>query len=131
VICERYRESLMALLDNELPESERHNVMLHLQECHECRTEYEELRNLVGQLNTLRFPAPKPEFWDDYYQGVCERMQRSARWGIWGAAAVGLLILANVLFFAFPASGLCITLGSLALVSGAATLWLTYYCNCS
>lgn len=130
-MCERYREAVMGLVDNELSDQERRDVELHLLECPDCKAEYEQFRQLVHLTNSLEFPQPHPMIWDHYYEGVCRRMHRAASWGLWGGLSVGLLGLANVLFFVVPTSSLTIAAGMAALTIGAILLWSTFACQCS
>ncbi|MCX7624775.1 MAG: zf-HC2 domain-containing protein [Candidatus Sumerlaeaceae bacterium] len=130
-MCERYSELLMGLLDNELSDRERRDVELHLQECPDCQAEYREFERLARLTSSLKFPEPKQEVWDHYYEGVCQRMRGVASWGVWGAVSIALLALANVLFFALPFSPWTVGAGIACLVSGAVILWATFACNCT
>ncbi|MGB9691016.1 MAG: zf-HC2 domain-containing protein [Candidatus Sumerlaeaceae bacterium] len=129
-MCERYREALMGLLDNELPKAERKDVELHLQECPDCQAEYREFQRLASLLSTVKFPEPSQEVWDHYYEGVCRRMRGVGPWYLWGAISIALLLLAQVLFFLVTPSVFSTAAGVLALVVGAALLWTTFACNC-
>ncbi len=129
-MCERYREALMGLLDNEIPEAERRDVELHLHECPDCQAEYREFQRLASLTNSLKFPEPSAEVWDHYYDGVCRRMRRVGPWFMWGGISVALLLAAQVLFFLVPASPITIGTGVVALIVGALLLWTTFACNC-
>lgn len=132
-MCERYRELLMKLVDNELQEVERRDVEVHLLECPDCKAEYETYRKLAQETTqTLHqfLPRPSEEVWDHYYDGVCRRMRSAASWTIWGAVAVFLIVVANVLFLAGGTASLTVGLGVASLLVGVALMWATFACNC-
>ncbi len=132
-MCERYRELLMKLIDNELQEAERRDVEIHILECPDCKAEYETYRKLAQETTqTLQefLPHPSEEVWEHYYESVCRRMRRAASWTVWGAVAVLLIIVANVLFLASSPTPLTVGLGVAVLVAGVTVMWATFACNC-
>jgi anti-sigma factor RsiW len=71
-------EELMAYLDGELPEAERHRVEAHLASCTECARELTVFRELKGDLGAMRFRAERRtgSAWD----AVARRIMRPAGW---------------------------------------------------
>lgn len=53
-------ERLSALVDDELGELERRELERHLADCAPCRERLEGLREVAGELGSLRRPAPPP-----------------------------------------------------------------------
>jgi anti-sigma factor RsiW len=120
----------MGLLDNELPEEVRKDVVTHLHECPECKAEYASFRELARLTNSLKPPSPDPSVWDHYYEGVCRKMRKSAYWAWWGGLAVACVVAAASLFVALPATPVTIT-GSIVLVSlGALLAGTSIACHC-
>lgn len=95
---QEYREKLSALLDGALSDAERETVLLHLRECTDCRTYFEEIYALhlaLGDMEEYDAPA-------DFAEGVMARLHgedakivsdfrtaaKSRRpWRTWGALA--------------------------------------------
>jgi len=78
--CEEIGHTLMAYIDGELDGEEEKRMEEHLAECAECAEEvraYQEVRNLA---KGLRFREPPPEFWDEYPNGVFDRLGRGIGW---------------------------------------------------
>lgn len=105
-----YKEKLSALLDGELSDAERETVLLHLRECTDCRTYFEEIYALhlaLGDMEEYDAPA-------NFAEGVMERLhgedakkvsgpRRRATspkiWRTWGAlAACAAVVLLAVSF---------------------------------
>lgn len=96
-----YKEKLSALLDGELNEQERGEVLAHLDTCAECRTYFAELNALHGALGDLESVEP-PE---DFAAGVLARLhgenapktvKKRGPWRTWGtlAACAAVVVLA-------------------------------------
>jgi anti-sigma factor RsiW len=120
----------MSLLDGELPDAERRVLEVHLHECPECHTEYSRFEKLALLTGKVSLPSPGGAVWQNYYRGVCGKMERRARWAYWLTGGAVLVCAANLLFFSAPASALTIGVGAVALIAGVGMLWMTYYCNC-
>jgi len=130
VACEEYRNGLMALLDGELPESERVCVEHHLLTCPHCTAEYERFEQLA-LLTTFLPPSPPSQFsWNTYYRGVCRKMESRASWASWSFLAL-LLVTTGTLMLATSTGHLLVaSVGFAALACGAVVMWLSYFCNC-
>src|SRR5437868_1699808 len=103
-MCEAYRDDLMGLVDGELDESHRQKIESHLHQCSTCSSEFRRLKSLVTLADRCLF-ATSPEIeWNHYWQGVCRKMERRAKWHYWAAGAVFLVLTGNVMFFGFSHS---------------------------
>lgn len=121
---------MMALLDGELPESERTCVESHLQTCPQCQADYERFEQL-SFLTTLSPPSPPSDFdWQYYYRGVCRKLETRASWTSWSFASLLLVSTGTLLFFTSPDCPLALTLGVLAMVCGGSLMGVSYFCNC-
>jgi anti-sigma factor RsiW len=130
VVCEQYREGLMALIDGELPDSERDGVETHVRTCPHCHHEYERFEQLNHLTHLCSFPSPPDFSLQNYYRGVCRKLESQASWLYWSAASLVLVLSGSLMFFGFSHNTIAIMLGTIAIGFGAALMWLSYFCNC-
>lgn len=131
MLCEQYRDMLMALLDGELPEAERMAAERHLHTCRECSAEYHRFMKLLHLTHQVHFPTPKESVWQQYWSGVCRKMTGHVAWISWASGAVFLAMVGGLMIFGFSHSALAFILGALALATGACLLGMSYFCNCN
>jgi anti-sigma factor RsiW len=131
VVCEQYRDGLMALVDGELPEEERNGIESHVRTCPHCHHEYERFEQLNHLTHRCSFSTPPEIPWQDYYRGVCRKMESRASWVYWSAASLALVFSGSLMFLGFSHNMLAVLLGMTAIGFGAALLWLSYFCSCS
>jgi anti-sigma factor RsiW len=77
--CEKIRKRLSAYLDGELKDREQGMVASHLESCHLCFQECEELRRLNAVLSKLDSVEAPPNLW----RRVERRLVSRKRAGIW------------------------------------------------
>lgn len=91
--CADFDETLIRYVDGEATEAEVERLRSHLARCARCREElraHQKLRDLARDL----WPAQPPEeLWDEYVQGVYDRMERGLGWVL---TVVGAAVLAAV-----------------------------------
>ena len=78
--CEEIGDRLMAYLDDELSDEERTQMENHLTSCEPCREDIRAYRRMRELSRQLRLREPPPEFWDEYPQGVVNRLGRGIGW---------------------------------------------------
>ena len=88
--CEKYRKLMMGYLDNELSEKEVQLLREHLMICDECRSELHRFQTVKGLADTLNILTPEDKFWDGYWAGIYNRMERGLGWLF---MSVGILFL--------------------------------------
>jgi predicted anti-sigma-YlaC factor YlaD len=130
VVCERYREAMMAFLDDELPEVEKPDLETHLQNCPCCNHEFRSYQKLNTLACQCQFMCPGDVVSQEYWTRVCRKMEQRAAWTHWAAGAILLLLIGNLMIFGSAHNALMLLLGTLALVAGVSLLWMSYYCNC-
>jgi len=129
-MCQQYREKVMLLVDNELPDSEKADIEEHLRICPECLKQFQEFRRLSITCGGLAPRAGAAINWSDYYQAVCRKMHRQTSYRNWALASLGLVLAGNLMFYSFPGSIPGYALGTCAILAGIGMLWMSYFCNC-
>lgn len=129
MLCEQYRDTLMALLDGELPEAERMAAERHLLNCPECSAEYQRFHKLLNLTHQVQFPCPKDSVWQAYWSGVWRKMSGQIAWVSWASGALFLALVGGLMIFGFAHSALAYMLGTFAICTGGCLLYLSYFCN--
>lgn len=96
--CSQVGERLPEFLAGRLTPDEESQVRQHLEGCIECRSR----ANTVSLLQQTPIPAPDPDRWDHFVEGVVAAAEsRRPRRGLWlavaGVAAAAVLVLILVL----------------------------------
>lgn len=120
----------MALLDDELPEPEKKEIQNHLHCCSHCSSEYHHYRELLQLTDHLPPPPPQDFSWQNYWGGVCQKMETRATWPNWMAGSLALVLVGNLMLFGFPRNFLAHTLAVITLMAGVCLLWMSHFCNC-
>lgn len=129
-MCQQYREKVMLLVDDELPDSEKADIEEHLRICPECLKQFQEFRSLSVTCGGLAPGADAAINWSGYYQAVCHKMHRGTNYRNWALASFGLVLAGNLMFYGFPGSVPGIALGTGTILAGICMLWMSYFCNC-
>jgi hypothetical protein len=120
--CERFEELMLDSLYGELGEAAEASLRAHLNECADCRGEFESLRATVATMSRRERPDPGRAYWDGYWDRLAARMAEEralapsahrswwrqnagspARWAYRVAAAAAILavgVFAGRTFFA-------------------------------
>jgi len=91
--CQAFDETLVRYVDGEATEEEADALRRHVAECGRCREElraHQKLRNLAEDLGRIE---PPEELWDEYVQGVYNRMERGFGWLLVVVGAVALALV--------------------------------------
>ncbi|MGI8906289.1 MAG: anti-sigma factor family protein [Candidatus Sumerlaeaceae bacterium] len=120
----------MALIDGELPDNERDGVESHVRTCPHCNHEFERFEQLNHLTHRCSFTSPPDFSFQNYYRGVCRKLESQASWLHWSAASFLLVLSGTLMFFGFSHNPLAVLLGTIAMGFGAALLWLSYFCSC-
>ena len=78
MVCERFQNEGMRLLDGELDPEEKDRYEEHVRSCDDCRRELKEMGRIVGLTNDLRLKPPDEEFWARYWDNLYHRLERGA-----------------------------------------------------
>jgi len=97
--CEEYQKIMMGLLDEELGESEETELKKHLSLCSECRLEFDRFKYLKQITDSARIQTPEDKFWEGYWAGIYNKMERGFGWIL--TLAGGVLLLAAGCYWTF------------------------------
>ncbi len=90
--CHDYKDLMMGYLDNELSDEQKRQFEEHLAGCSECKDELEEFRKLKAITDEVTLVEPEDRIWQDYWDGIYNRIERSAGWIVFSVAAILLVI---------------------------------------
>lgn len=90
--CHDYKDLMMGYLDNELTDEARRRFEDHVAGCPECAGELEEFKRLKTITDEVTLVEPEDRIWQDYWNGIYNRIERSVGWMIFSIAAILLTI---------------------------------------
>lgn len=87
---QRIKELISSSYDGELNEDKKKTVAKHLEECPECRKEYEEMGKFEEVMSKMGLREPPKEVWYLYWASVYNRLERRIGWIL---LSIGAIIL--------------------------------------
>jgi len=127
--CHDYKDLLMGYLDNELSDEQRNRFEEHLAGCPECAGELKEFQKLKAITDEVTLVEPEDRIWQDYWNGIYNRIERSVGWLIFSIAAILLTIYGGFKLIEKIVTdatvGMLLKLGLLALIVGLAILFVS------
>jgi hypothetical protein len=90
--CHDFKDLMMGYLDNELSDESRRRFEEHVDGCPECARELEEFKRLKIITDEVTLVEPEDRLWQDYWNGVYNRIERGVGWIIFSIAAILLTI---------------------------------------
>ena len=90
---QKIKELISSYSDKELDREQRKRVEKHLEECEECRKEFEEMRKFEEVMSKMELKRPPKEAWTLYWTLVYNRLERRIGWIL---LSIGAMI---ILFF--------------------------------
>ena len=127
--CHDYKDMMMGYLDNELSDEQRNRFEEHLAGCPECAGELEDFRKLKAITDEVTLVEPEDRIWQDYWNGVYNRIERSVGWIIFSVAAILLTIYGGFKLIETivtdATTGMLLKLGLIALIVGLAILFVS------
>ena len=127
--CHDYKDLLMGYLDNELSDEQRNRFEEHLAGCPECAGELKEFQKLKAITDEVTLVEPEDRIWQDYWNGIYNRIERSIGWIIFSVAAILLAIYGGFKLIEEIVTdatvGMLLKLGLLALIVGLAILFVS------
>jgi len=127
--CHDYKNLMMGYLDNELTDEQKSQFEEHLTGCPECAGELEQFRKLKEITDEVTLVEPEDRIWQDYWNGIYNRIERGFGWILFSVAAIMLTIYGG--FKAIeklikdPDVETIFKIGLLALIAGLAILFVS------
>jgi predicted anti-sigma-YlaC factor YlaD len=123
---QKIKELISSYHDGELDSDQRKMVEKHLDDCEECRREFEEMGRFEEVMRKMQFRKPHKEMWEVYWSMVYNRLERKLGWIL---LSIGGMIL---LFFGGykavegiiqdPSTPLILKIGILTVLGGVVVL---------
>jgi predicted anti-sigma-YlaC factor YlaD len=93
--CSQFEILISGYLDGELNTAQETALLEHLKTCAECRRELERGKMVNKALETAAIRTPEDDFWDGYWSGIYNRLERNTAWIF---LVIGSVILASGFF---------------------------------
>jgi hypothetical protein len=78
--CNELNLKIMSLVDDELSEAEKKQILEHIAICDKCSGEYESLKKLKGVTGGMKMKKLPEYYWDEYWNHIYNRMERGISW---------------------------------------------------
>ena len=127
--CEDYKDLMMGYLDEELSAEQKHRFEEHLTTCKGCTAQLQEFRQLKAITDQMTLVEPEDRLWQQYWDGIYNRVERGIGWIIFSVAAILLTIYGGFkaieALITDPTVGLMLKIAMLALLVGLAILFVS------
>lgn len=127
--CEDYKDLMMGYLDEELSAEQIRRFEEHLRTCKQCNSQLQEFRQLKAITDQMTLIEPEDRLWQQYWDGIYNRVERSIGWIIFSVAAILLTIYGGFkaieALITDPTVGLLLKAAMLALLLGLAILFVS------
>ena len=90
--CHNWKDMMMGYLDNELDEEQKKKFEEHIKRCPECTKELKSFKDLKAITDEVTLAEPEDKLWQDYWNGVYNRIERGIGWIFSSIAAIILFI---------------------------------------
>jgi predicted anti-sigma-YlaC factor YlaD len=124
--CEDYKDLMMGYLDEELSAEQIRRFEEHLTACKQCTVQLQEFRQLKAITDQMTLVEPEDRLWQQYWDGLYNRIERGIGWIIFSVAAILLTIYGGFkaieALVTDPTVGLLLKIAMLALLVGLAIL---------
>lgn len=127
--CEDYKDLMMGYLDEELSAEQIRSFEEHLTTCKQCSSQLQEFRQLKAITDQMTLIEPEDRLWQQYWDGIYNRIERGIGWIIFSVAAILLTIYGGFKaiedLITDPTVGLLLKIAMLALLVGLAILFVS------
>ncbi len=127
--CEDYKDLMMGYLDEELSTEQIRRFEEHLATCKQCSSQLQEFRQLKAITDQMTLIEPEDRLWQQYWDGIYNRVERGIGWIIFSVAAILLTIYGGFKaiedLITDPTVGLLLKVAMLALLVGLAILFVS------
>jgi len=96
--CEKFKILMMKQIDGEITAGERTALERHLQECSECKEEFENLTSLREVTREMKKQLLPEMAWEEYWRHLYNRIERGVGWIL---ISIGAIILFGIAIYHF------------------------------
>lgn len=122
----KIKELISYYFDGELDNEQKKLVNNHIQQCLECRKEFEEMSKFEEVMDKMELKQPPKEVWKVYWSSVYHRLERSLGWIFLSIGAIILLFFGGYKLvegiIEDASTPLVLKIGILAFMAGIAVL---------
>jgi predicted anti-sigma-YlaC factor YlaD len=97
--CGTMQELMSGYLDDELDNADAERLETHLKSCEQCRAALNEMTSVVSTASGLTIDEPPDEVWDEFLDGVYNRIERRTGWYLFILGAVFAAVLGVYFLF--------------------------------
>ena len=127
--CEDYKDLMMGYLDEELSAEQIRQFEEHLRTCKQCSSQLQDFRQLKAITDQMTLIEPEDRLWQQYWDGIYNRVERGIGWIFFSVAAILLTIYGGFkaieALITDPTVGLLLKAAMLALLVGLAILFVS------
>ena len=77
---QKIKELISSYHDRELGDGEKKMLEEHLEQCAECRREFEEMSKFEEVMGKMQLKKPQKEVWEVYWNTIYNRLERGIGW---------------------------------------------------
>lgn len=123
---QKIKELISSYHDKELDEERRKQVEEHLEQCSECRREFEEMGKFEEVMSKMELKKPAREVWQVYWASIYNRLERRIGWILLSIGAMILIFFGGYKMvegiIQDPNTSLLLKIGILTLMAGIVVL---------
>ncbi|MBP8302989.1 MAG: zf-HC2 domain-containing protein [Phycisphaerae bacterium] len=127
--CRDYRDWMMAFVDGELDGPQKKAFEDHIAGCRGCAEELAQFQKLKTLTDRAALAEPEDRIWQQYWDGVYNRIERGLGWILFSMAAILLILYGGYkaveAILRDPGVGLCLKITLLTLVAGVGVLFVS------
>ncbi len=127
--CRAYKDLMMGYVDNELKAEEKRRFEEHIAACSECAAELQEFKKLKQITEGVTLVEPEDRLWQQYWQGVYNRMERGIGWILLGVSGIALVLYGGFKMIEElikdPSVGIILKVALIALLASLAVLFVS------
>ena len=88
---QKIKELISSYHDKHLSEEQKKMIEEHIQQCEECRREFEEMGKFEEVMQKMELKQPPKEMWQVYWTSIYNRLERRIGWILLSIGAIIML----------------------------------------
>jgi len=123
---QKIKELISSYYDGELDEKRKKLVEEHLEQCPECKKEFEEMGKFEEVMRKMELKKPPKEAWQLYWTSIYNRLERRIGWILFSIGAIILIFFGGYKMvegiIQDPSTPLLLKVGILTVIGGIVVL---------